>query len=273
MKPTIAKKGLIKGRRSEIDIWVPEKNIGIECDGLHWHSDKFGSTIVEKQNASIENGFRLINIFEDEWLLKRPIVESRLKTLLGVPTTNKIYARQCEIRQISNQVATSFLTANHLQGGNPYCYMALGLFYQNNLVSVMIFTKPRVGFGNGKQIPGRYELTKFASLLDTTVVGAASKLLKYFIRNSDATEIYSFADRRWSNGHLYEVLGFQKAQINPPNYFYIINDKRVNRFGFRKSELVKQGFDPTKSEAQIMQERGIEKIYDAGTIKYILKIV
>ena len=67
----------------------------------------------------------------------------------------------------------------------------------------MIFTKPRVGFGNGKQIPGRYELTKFASLLDTTVVGAASKLLKYFIRNSDATEIYSFADRRWSNGHLY----------------------------------------------------------------------
>lgn len=268
-----SQKGLIKGKRSEIDIWIPSKRIGIECDGLHWHSDKFSSTIVEKQNASIENGFRLINIFEDEWTLKKPVVQSRLKTLLGIPTTNKIYARQCEIRHISNQDAKVFLDANHLQGGNPYCYMALGLFYQNNLVSVMIFTKPRIGFGNGKQVPGRYELTKFASLLDTTVVGAASKLLKYFIRNSDATEIYSFADRRWSDGHLYKILGFLPTRTNPPNYYYIVNDKRVNRFGFRKSELVKQGFDPAKSEAQIMQERGIEKIYDAGTIKYVLKIV
>lgn len=268
-----SQKGLIKGKRSEIDIWIPEKNIGIECDGLHWHSDKFSNTIIEKQNASVENGFRLINIFEDEWTLKRPIVESRLKALLGIPTVNKIYARQCEIRQISNQDATNFLSSNHLQGGNPYSYMALGLFYQNNLVSVMLFCKPRVGFGSGKQEPGKYELLKFASLLDTTVVGAASKLLKYFIRNSDATEIYSFADRRWSDGHLYKILGFLPTHTNPPNYFYIINDKRVNRFGFRKSELVRQGYDPTKSEAQIMQERGIEKIYDAGTIKYVLKIV
>ena len=268
-----SRKGLIPGRRHELDIWIPHLEIGIECDGLHWHSDSFEkNSILFKQDASIKNGFRLINLFEDEWNLKRDVVESRLKSILGICTHNKIYARQCRVREVSNQVAKEFLNKNHLQGGNPYCHKALGLYHKEILVSVMLFCKPRIGFGNGKQVEGRYELVKFASLLNTIVIGAASKLLNYFIKNSDATEIYSFADRRWSDGNLYEKLGFEKVSVNPPNYFYIINDRRVNRFGFRKSELVRQGFDASKTEAEIMRERKIERIYDAGTVKYTLKI-
>lgn len=270
---TQSQKGLVKGRRYEIDIWIPHLRIGIECDGLHWHSDTFkSSTIIDKQNESLINNFRLINIFEDEWAFKRDIVQSRLKSLLGISSCKKIYARKCEVREITNKDAKLFLDRNHLQGGNPYCFKACGLFFENALVSVMVFCKPRVGFGNGKQISGRYELLKFASLLNVSVIGGASKLLRYFIKNSDAIEIYSFADRRWSNGHLYEALGFEKVSITPPSYYYIIGDKREGRFKFRKSELVKQGFDPNKSESQIMQEKGVEKIYDAGTYKYLLKI-
>lgn len=276
-----SQKGLFVGESKgrEVDIWIPSLKIGIECDGLYWHgeeqmgiSGKHG-TIVAKQDGSLKSGFRLINIFEDEWELRKDIAKSRLRSVLGVGGQETIYARKCEIRQITNAEAKAFLDKNHLQGGNPYCHFAGGLFYKGELVSVMIFCKPRVGFGNGKQTEGVYELTKFASRIGCNVIGGASRLLKFFIKNTgDCKEIYSFADRRWSDGNLYERLGFAKVSVTLPNYFYIVNHKRQNRFGYRKSELIKQGFDATKTESEIMAERGIDKVYDAGTFKYVLSL-
>jgi hypothetical protein len=37
---------------------------------------------------------------------------------------------------------------------------------------------------------------------------------------------------------------------------------------YRKDILVKEGFDKTKSESQIMEERGFYKIYDCGHLLY-----
>jgi len=44
--------------------------------------------------------------------------------------------------------------------------------------------------------------------------------------------------------------------------------KRENRFNFRKSILVKQGYDANKSEMQIMLESGYDIIWDTGNLKY-----
>ena len=104
--------------------------------------------------------------------------------------------------------------------------------------------------------------------MDTRVVGGASKLLKHFIKTYNPNEIISYADKRWSDGNLYEVLGFQKYNESKPNYFYIINGKREYRFNYRKSILVKQGYDPNKTEKEIMEERGIPRIYDCGCLCY-----
>lgn len=264
-------KGILGGR-SEIDIWIPKLKVGIEFDGLFWHSEGVGISrgIYKKQERANAEGVRLINIFEDEWEYKQGIVKSRLKNILGIQS-ERVFARKCEVRGIDNVESKRFLDVNHLQGGNAYCLVSYGLFYKGELISVMTFSKPRKGFGNGVQEEGLYELMKFASKIDLTVVGGASKLLSYFVREYDPKEIYSFADRRWSNGNLYERLGFRRVGITPENYFYIIGDRRKNRFGFRKSVLVEQGYDPEKSESQIMKERGVQKIYDAGTFKYSLK--
>jgi hypothetical protein len=121
-------------------------------------------------------------------------------------------------------------------------------------------------------IDGTYELFRFCNKLDTTVIGGADKLLKYFINTHNPKEIISYADRRWSQGGLYEKLGFEFIHNSKPNYWYIIGTNREYRFKFRKDVLVKEGFDIHKSEREIMLERGIYRIYDCGNKVYTKKI-
>jgi hypothetical protein len=154
--------------------------------------------------------------------------------------------------------------------GSTNSSIKLGLYYDDELVSVMLFNKPRLGIGVDYD---GYELTRFCNKLNTNVIGGADKLLKYFIKTYQPKQIISYADRRWSHGELYQKLGFEETHINKPNYWYIIGKIRKHRFGFRKDFLKKQGFDTkNKTEHEIMLERKIYRIYDCGTITYKLKL-
>jgi hypothetical protein len=136
----------------------------------------------------------------------------------------------------------------------------------------MTFGSLRKNMGR-KSIDGHYELLRFCNKLYTSVVGGADKLLKYFIKTYNPKEITSYADRRWSQGDLYEKLGFEFIHNSKTNYFYINKGKREHRFKYRKDILVKEGFDKNKTEREIMKERGFNRIYDCGNKKYVLKIL
>lgn len=251
----------------EIDIFLPEKNLAFEYDGLYWHNEtrKDKNFHLKKTEEALNNGTKLIHIFEDEWMYKQDIVKSRILNLLG-KTPSTIYARKCEIKIVDTITASNFLDENHLQG-KLNSSIRIGLYYNNELVSLMTFGKQRKNLGS-HHIDGYYELLRFCNKLNTNVVGAASKMLKFFIREFKPKHIISYADRRWSNGNVYEKMGFTLTHKSEPNYFYIIGQKRYNRFLFRKNELIKQGFDKNKSEHQIMAERGIYRIYDCGCLCY-----
>lgn len=87
-------------------------------------------------------------------------------------------------------------------------------------------------------------------------------------KHKDIKEIVSYADRRWSNGNLYETIGFTFESYTPPNYYYVLGDKRENRIKFQKHKLVSEGFNKDKTEHEIMLDRNIYRIYDCGNIKY-----
>jgi hypothetical protein len=250
----------------QLDVFIPSHNIAIEFNGLYWHSEEYvdKNYHLNKTQLCEKKDIQLIHIFEDEWLFKQDIVKFRLKNILGL-TENKIYARKCIIKEISSKESKEFLNNNHIQG-NVNSKINIGLFYNNELVSLMCFNKPRLGIGvkhNG------YELSRFCNKLDNIVIGGADKLLKHFIKNYQPKQIISYADRRWSQGKLYEKLGFDKIKVNKPNYSYIFNKERKHRFNFRKEVLKKQGFDTkNKTEHQIMLDRKIYRIYDCGTITY-----
>jgi len=257
----------------EIDIYCSDYKLGIEFNGLYWHSELFkdNNYHLNKTELCEQQGIQLLHIFEDEWILKKEIVKSIIKSKLGI-ICNKIYARKTILKEIDQITCSNFLNNNHIQG-NINAKIRLGLFYDNELVSVMTFGKKRNIMGNNKEkinIDNEYEMYRFCNKLDTTVVGGASKLLKYFIKIYSPKLILTYADRRYSNGNLYKQLGFEFINNTKPNYFYIKMGvlKREYRFNFRKDILVKQGFDLNKTEKNIMIEKGYLRIYDSGNIKY-----
>ena len=249
----------------ELDIYIPSHNLAIEFDGLYWHSEihKPSNYHLNKTELCEKQGIQLIHIFEDEWRDKQDIVKSRLMNILGL-TPNKIYARKTVVKEVSPKDSKEFLDNNHIQG-NVNSSIKLGLYYNDELVSLMTFGKGRIAMGGDSN---QYELLRFCNKLDTTVIGGADKLLKYFIKTYKPKEIISYADRRWSQGGLYNKLKFINTHNSNPNYHYIINNKRKHRFGFRKSILVNQGYNKDLTEHQIMLERKIYRIYDCGTMVY-----
>jgi predicted nucleic-acid-binding Zn-ribbon protein len=249
----------------EIDILIPEKRIAIEYDGIYWHSEKFieRNFHLNKTQEAEKAGYNLIHIFEDEWKNKPEVVKSRLRNILG-KTPYKLYARKCLIKEVNSSDSIRFLDVSHLQGG-VNSSVRLGLYYDNELVSLMTFGRGRLAMGGNSD---QFELVRFCNKLNTSVIGAASRLLSYFIKKYIPKEIISYADKRWSVGDLYDKLGFIKTHESRPNYWYVIGKSRKHRFGFRKSILVKQGYDASKSEHEIMLDRKIYRIYDCGTIVY-----
>ena len=244
----------------ELDIYIPQKNIGIQFDGVYWHSDQIKPNDYHLMKTELckEKGIQLIHIFQDEWLYKQNIVKDRIK--------NRIFARKCVIKEIKSSICNQFLQINHIQG-HDNSKIRLGLFYNNQLISVMTFSKPR--FNRNYE----YQLVRFASKLGIQVVGGASKLLKYFQRKYQPKNIISYADRRYSNGKLYYALGFQFLNNSEPNYWWIKNNQTYSRYQCQKHKLKQllgqDKFNPQLSEFQNMYLNGYNKLYDCGNMVFI----
>ena len=256
--------------QKEIDIYLPDIKLGFEYNGLLWHSSKYAQNddMQSKLNTVEFQGIKLINIFEDEWMEKKEICKSRILNILG--KSNRIFARKCYIKEITYKETKDFLTENHIQGAVPSKYN-ISLWYNNEIVSVMTFGSLRKNLGYNKK-DGVFELLRFCNKLNTTVIGGASKLFKYFIKTYDPIEIISFADRRWSQGNLYENLGFNFVNNTKPNYSYIDGKKqiRINRYNFRKNILVEKYNCPENiSEVNFCGSIGFYQVFDCGNKKYI----
>ena len=251
----------------ELDIYLPDRNLAIEYDGIYWHNElnKPKDYHLNKTIECEKKGIHLFHIFEDEWIYKKEIIKSMLNFRLG-KEINRIFARKCRIDIVSAPESRDFLDKNHLQGycNSTYRY---GLYYNNELVSLMTFGKTRHFIGNSSH---EYELLRFCNKLNTATIGGASRLFKYFIKTHNPISVVSYADRRWSTGNLYEKLGFTLYNVSKPNYYYITDGiQRRNRFNFRKSILRKKYDCPEKmSEHEFCLNKGWYRIYDCGCLCY-----
>jgi hypothetical protein len=259
--------------RFEIDIYIPENKIGIEFNGLYWHSDiyKHKNYHLNKTEECEKQGILLLHVFENEWLFRKKIVKSVIKSKLGL-CDDKIYGRKCVVREIDTQSSKNFLDKNHLQG-TVNSKINIGLFHDDKLVSVMTFGKKRFALSS-ENSDNEYEMLRFCNKLNTVVIGGADKLLKHFIRTHQPKSILTFADRRYSNGNLYKQLGFKYLGNTEPNYWYFKKNELMTHhcFNYRKDVLVKDGFNSDMRENEIMQERDYHRIYDCGSMKFELNL-
>lgn len=258
----------LKGKK-HIDMFLPEYNLGIEVDGVYWHSEKRGGKDreyhSEKTNECIKRGIQLIHIWDIEWNLKTNIVKSKLTNILG--NSNRIFARNTKISRITSKEEFLFLEENHLQGGvyGKECY---GLIYDNEIVSIMSFTKNRFSKSN------EWELLRYCNKNYKTVVGGASKLFKHFILIHNPLKIISFSDRKWATGGLYKILDFKFEKNTSPNYWYFHENntnKIFSRQKFQKHKLEKilPIYEEKHSEWDNMLKNGYDRIWDCGSQKWI----
>lgn len=255
----------------ELDIVIPSKKVAIEYCGLHWHSEISGrkdrNYHLNKLKMCNKIGYRLITIFEDEWVYKQDIVESRLKHILGISDNKTIYARNTEIKPINSLLKNKFLETYHIQG-KDCAKIKLGAFYKNELVAVMTFSKGNISKGSVSE-KDVYELNRFCTKYK--IVGIASKFIKYFLNQYDCKEIFSYSDNRWSDGNLYEKIGFELKHITPPSYWYTKYNNRTHRFNYRKSVLADKlnDFNSSLTEWENMQLNGYDRIWDCGNLKWV----
>jgi hypothetical protein len=244
----------------EIDVYLPDLNLGFEFNGIYWHSEKMKDKNyhADKTDYFSNKGIRIFHIWEDDWIYRNDIIKSQISNLLKV-NQSKIFARKCIIKEIDTKQTKDFINKNHIQGW-VVSTIKLGLFYEDELVSVMTFDQYE---GRKKMNESEYNLNRFCNTLNTSVVGSASKLLNYFINKYKPCRLISYADRDWSMGDIYYKLGFQLISLIKPDYKYVINRRRVHKSRFRKKKL---GYQMT--ESQFIQMKGISKVWNCGKLKF-----
>lgn len=263
------KNEIISGHRDEleIDIFIPSLKIGFEFNGLYWHSEiyKDKNYHLSKTNFFKEKGIRIIHIWEDDWDNKKDIIKSQILNFLNL-TKQKIFARKCEIKEIAdNNIIRNFLNNNHIQGYAP-SVLKIGLFHNNELVSLMTFDKRE---GRKKLCDNEWNLARFCNKLNTNIVGSASKLFSYFIKKNTYSRIISYADKNWSVGNLYYKLGFTNIGESSPDHKYVVDGVRKHKQNYKKSNL---NINENQTEGEYMNSNGYNKIWDCGKIKFEIKI-
>ena len=254
----------------ELDIYIPEKKIAIEYNGMRWHSELYSkdrSIHLKKLEECNKLGIKLIQVFETEYILHKDIVLDKIMHNLGASnTTEKIYARKCVVNEIDMRTAREFLEKNHIQG-YVRSSVYLGCFYNKQIVGVMTF-KRETSSSN------KWELSRFATDNARLCCGVAGKMFKYFTSLYNPSEVKSFADRRWTldkDNNLYTKLGFTLKETLKPDYRYTkAQTDYLHKFGFRKQKLHKKYNLPlTMTENEMTKELGYYKIWDCGLFKYV----
>ena len=273
----------------ELDLYLPDYKLAIECNPTDTHNSSYHpfppyepvpyNYHKIKTDRCKERGIFLFHIFGYEWEHKRYQIQSMLANLLFLNDT-KVYARDCKVVELGVDSFHHFLDKYHRQGYTN-CSTRLGLVCKssNQLVSVMGFGARRPSLGKLKhEHDGDVELIRFCSRSYCNVVGAASKLLAYFIKHhKDVRRIVSYSDRAHTCGNLYSSLGFQLAGTTSPSYVWV-SDKDNTWYTRSKtqkrniSKLFGEEIDFSKTEKQIMEAHGYVQVFDSGVDRWELDI-
>lgn len=254
----------------ELDIYIPEKNIAIEYNGLYWHSEEAGKDKYYHYNkwlACKNKGIQLIQVWEDDYTCNPDLVKNMLAHKLGISQQKTVYARKTKVISLTKAEADEFLNQNHVQGGVDG-KIRLALAYEDKLVAVMVL-KTEAG-SNGETL----NILRYATSMN--VIGGFTKLLSWVEKNiPNITSVVTFSDNTVSDGGLYKNNGFVIAGTVKPDYMYIVKGIREHKFNYR---LKRFKTDPNLqweeglSESQLAKLNNLPRIWDAGKVKWVKKL-
>lgn len=236
--------------RFEIDCYIPELKIGIEYNGIYYHSingvnKKKKAYHINKNTFANSLGIELMQVWEDQWKNQQEIIKDIIAARLGIIRGEKIYARKCEIREVNTADYREFCNKYHVQGYRS-ASVKLGLYYKNKLVQIASFNKARQYSVSGKN-QYEWEWVRGCISSNNKVIGGTSKLFKHFVDTYKPKNILCYSDWNLFSGKGYEESGFLFEGYTGPDKFYITNNQqltRINRnpFAYQQyKEMVDKG--------------------------------
>lgn len=235
---------------NELDLYLPEYKLAIECNGSYWHSENQGKDKqyhLNKTKLCKDKNIRLIHIWHHEWIKNPEFIKEKLKNEFNPEYHLK--EENIKIQNISKNDLILFI-------GDVYdsCIdiVRIGLYYRNKLIALMAFKKDNTGWvllcyhdkGSG-------------------IVNGANKLFNYFVSNYKPLYITGHSCIMWDTDELYKSLGFGYSYSTKPEYYYTLNyrdyaDKSL--YKQKKSKI----FNNNLSEWENMQASGYDRIWDCG---------
>lgn len=243
----------------ELDVFIPSLNIGIEYNGLHWHTeDRRGRKYhLDKTEFYAEKGIRVIHVWEHEWLTRQEQVKNFLKSALG-KNELKIGARKCDFREINKREAWAFIDDRHIQPHNQRTTLAIGAYFEGKLVAVATFSTHH----RDNHTP---VLDRFVCEHGVTVSGALAKITKLASAHFKQ-KIVTWAHRTLSEGRGYVAAGWKQTEVLQPDYFYVSATGKAISKQARKKSTMKTPAGMT--EAEHAKQDGLSRIYDCGKIRF-----
>ena len=253
----------------ELDFYLPEYNAAIEVGSIWHHSEINGKRGKfyhwNKWVACSAAGISLYQWFDDEIRSSPEVIKNKIQYITG-NIKRRVGARLISVGSVSVAEERSFLDANHIQQFSTDRQYVYGGYYDSELVAVMTFKR--------RDEQGDIELTRYATKLGTNYPGLFTKMFKHACIHLPDRNIISFSANCHSNGNLYKASGFVQSHIVKPTYFYTKNyHSKEGRYQYTKKRLLGKypSLDRTKTEWQLMQELGYDRIWDAGKIAWVFE--
>lgn len=223
----------------------------LEAKGKDYHQ--------QKTNFAKENGYQCIHIWD--W-------DQPEKIIYMLSTRERLYARECEVKEVNLEATKEFLNLYHLQNSCRNQEVRLGLYYNEQLVEIMTFGKPRY---NNKY---EWELLRLCTRPDYIVVGGANKLFTYFIEQSQPASIISYCDNSKFSGNVYTQLGMEYLCCSHPRcHWYNIKTKQHITDNLLRQrgadQLLGTSYGKGTSNKEILTKEGFVEVYDCGQSTYI----
>ena len=254
----------------EIDLYLPDFKFGIEINGAYWHSEEFNKQKLDhlnKQDMAKQKNITLWQFWDWEVEQNWSLILSKIEYFCK--RSKKLGARSFHVKLVPNDEKIKFLIENHIQG-NCSSKINLGLYNdQGQLYMISTFGQSRFS----KKY--KWELLRLCSLKKYSIAGGASKLINHFVKHYMQTNesLISYAQKRFSDGHLYPQLGFIQLPDSPPNYVYVKAGKLCGSRNQWQKHMLRNKlhyYDHGLSEKDNMKLNGYYRLWDCGNSCWLL---